>query len=202
MSPPLFGLPSGPPGGRTNSPSAPGGCPPNCPAPQIDAVDAALSAALIVTTLDEQKRHLKELSGLDQAARIEAALKILASEWVVAIPWAASAVQRDILIEHTKSELRNLMLQSVRASVAQITTDIRTLAPYYWNPLGSARRRELEQAERNVVETARSAEREISAQDTFREIRSGSNKSALQFKSGEALMQLRQIQSTGRWKNQ
>jgi hypothetical protein len=162
-------------------------------------VDDAIRAATVVVSLNEQIGRLKELSGLAQYNRVEVALNILATKWLISMPLAVSAAQREILIEHTKGELRDLLKQVLQTSVNQMTNDIRKLTPWVWNPFASQKRQLLEDADRDILALKNRAEHEIGEGATFRDIRSGSQRSALQYNSGQALSQLLDINNQRRW---
>src|SRR5258708_2703297 len=155
-------------------------------------VDDVIHTARVVVNLNEQIGRLKELSGLDQYDRVENALKILGTRWVIAMPLAASAAQREILIERTNAELRTLLKQVLHASVRQMSNDIHRLSPWEWNLFKSEEWRIFAELDREVLALKDRAEREID-EGAFRDIRSGSQRSAVQFNSGQALTQLLNI---------
>ncbi len=161
-------------------------------------VDDVIHTARVVVNLNEQIGRLKELSGLDQYDRVESALKILGTRWVIAMPLAASAAQREILIERTNAELRTLLKQVLHASVRQMSNDIHRLSPWEWNLFKAEERRIFAELDREVLALKDRAEREID-EGAFRDIRSGSQRSAVQFNSGQALTQLLNINNQRRW---
>jgi hypothetical protein len=166
-------------------------------------VDNAIRATDFATSFKDEKAHLEELSGLDQYDRVEAALTILATNCVITDPLAESAAQREVVITHTKAELRDLMKRAVRASVYQMSGDIKRMVPFSWNPFGDQQRQVLAQTDREIFLLEGRAEDEIDAPANFREIRSGSGKAALEYNSGQALRQLLSINSNrlarGKW---
>jgi hypothetical protein len=162
-------------------------------------VDEVIRAAKVVVSLNEQKGRLEELSGLAQYDRVESALKILGTNWVIVMPLAASAAQREILIQHTKKELRDLLNQVLQASVNQISNDIHKLSPWEWNLLRLQELRLFAEMDREVLALRERANHEIYEEATFHDIRSGSQRSALQYNSAQALRQLLDINNQRRW---
>ena len=166
-------------------------------------VDSAIRIAAVAISFNDQKGRLEELSKLDQYDRVEAALSILATSCVITDPLAASVAQREILITRAKAELQDLMKQVLRASVYQMSSDIKRSAPFSWNPFGEQQRQLLEQTDHEIFLLEGRAEGEITAPASFREIRSGSEESALEYNSGQALRQLLSINhgrlARGKW---
>jgi hypothetical protein len=171
--------------------------------PQPDDVERAIRAAVVVITLDQQIRHLQEITKYDQRNRVEAALKVLATHWLVPFPAAASAVHRDTVIKHARKELEDLLQNTLASTMALMLDDVRRLRPYAWNPFASRRRAEVESWERQILETGQGAKRELASPGTFREVRAPQPpRGALEFRPGKAMRQLQQIHQTGRWRNQ
>ena len=162
-------------------------------------VDEVIRAASVVVRLNEQKARLEELSGLNQYDRVESALKILATDWVISMPLARSSAQREILIEQAKGELKGLMKQALQASVNQMSGDIKKLTPFWWDPSAAHKRELIARWDREVLELKGRAEHEIDDTSILREVRSGSDRSVLQYQSGQALRQLLEINTKRSW---
>jgi tetratricopeptide (TPR) repeat protein len=136
-----------------------------------------------------------------QRSRVETVVTILATPWLVAIPYAADAAQREALVKQTKTELQNLLEQTLEAATTQMLADVRRIQPFVWNPLGAEQRAVIAQAEREVAEAKANAAREIRSDQTYREIASGQD-SAIEFQSGPALRQLQGIHRNLVWFDQ
>ena len=80
-----------------------------------------------------------------------------------------------------------------------MSNDVRKLTPFVWNPFAAQKRQLLAQMDRDILDQKERAEREIAGGTTFREIRSGSERSALQYNSGQALRQLFEVNNKRRW---
>jgi tetratricopeptide (TPR) repeat protein len=145
--------------------------------------------------------ELVNIPAWQQRSRVESVLTILATPWLMAVPYAADAVQREALIKQARSELQNLLEQTLEAATAQMLADVRRLQPFVWNPLGAEQRAVIAQAERKVADAKASAAREIRSDQTYREIVSGQD-SAIGFQSGPALRQLQDIHRNLVWFDQ
>ena len=138
----------------------------------------------------------------EQQDRVTAMLDILAADWVVIVKAERSAVQRDIVVAQARVELKGLMHEALQSAVQAIRGDIARLTPYSWNVFGSQARAEMARVNTDVDGTSRIADEEISRPESVTEVKSGNRESALKVKTGEAMRQLRQINSTKVWKNQ
>lgn len=136
-----------------------------------------------------------------QRSRVETVLTILATQWLMAIPYAVDAAQREALAKQAKEELKNLLEQTLDAATAQMLADVRRIQPFVWNPLGAEQRAVIAQVEREVADAKANAAREIRSDHTYREIVSGQD-SAIGFQSGPALRQLQDIHRSLVWFDQ
>jgi hypothetical protein len=161
----------------------------------------ALRLASVVVRWPEQLNHIEEFYGFKKYNynRVSAALHILASGWVVDMPAAADRRQREILVDHAAKELRGALKAALMSALEQITDDMRKLRPYKWN-LFRAQQSELIGRLLNETETLHgSADDQIDSDTSFTIIRSGSQRSALQYSAGPALVRLAEINRERRW---
>ncbi len=145
--------------------------------------------------------ELANVPAWQQRSRVEAVLTILATPWLMAVPYAADAVQREALIKQARSELQHLLEQTLEAATTQMLTDVHRLQPFVWNPFGTEQRAVIAQAEREVADAKANAAREIRSTHTYRDIVSGQD-SAIEFQSGPALRQLQNIHRSLVWFDQ
>jgi hypothetical protein len=117
------------------------------------------------------------------------------------VPYGADAIQRDALIEQTKTELKQLLEQTLEAATEQMLADVRRVQPFVWNPLGAEQRATIAQTERELADARANAAREIRSDQTYQQIVSGQD-SAIGFQSGPALRQLQNVHRSLVWFDQ
>jgi hypothetical protein len=200
-SPTVPYVPPGNPGGGGGG----GGCPPHCFDEGYYQIQAAYRIAAAVGSWEDQKGRLLGLgdyywSAKDQQKRIEAAFRILAASWVAGV-LDRSNIQRDVLIEQARTELRELMATAVDIVVGQMKADIATLVPYFWNVWASEQRTKLLKTEQEVVQAGTLAKQEIKSEGSIRALRSQMG-SAVHYTPGPAVRQLQEIDRTKTWRNQ
>ena len=132
------------------------------------------------------------------AVEIEAALEILATAWVISVPQAASAAQRDVVIRQVKLELKDLLHQALLSATLRMLDDVRRLEPFIWNPFGWEQRAAIAQMERDLADTRRRAEVEVRNDGTYGDVLTGGTP-AVAFRSGAAMRQLQDIHRTMLW---
>jgi hypothetical protein len=161
----------------------------------------ALRAASIVVRLPEQLDNISEFWGFKEYdyGRVTAALKILASGWIVDMPLAADRRQREVLLDHATKELKWMMKDTLSTIVEQMLDDMKKLTPYKWNPFGAEQRELIAHLKMDTYALRSRGENEIDSEASFTRIRSGSQRSALRYNSGQALGQLLEINSRRRW---
>jgi hypothetical protein len=162
-------------------------------------VNEAIRQARRVYNWENLKEALKPKSGFEHQGRIEAALKILASAWVLHLPTAASRADREILIQRTRKELEALIKDVVQTTVLYIRNDIEKVTPFYWNPFSAGQRVRLAEMADDVSDVGARAGRALNGSGPIIEVRSGSDKSALQYASGAAFEQLLHLVTEKKW---
>ena len=61
---------------------------------------------------------------------------ILATPWLMAVPYAADAVQREALIKQAKTELQNLLEADALSGDNEMLADVRRIQPFAGTCLG------------------------------------------------------------------
>jgi len=143
----------------------------------------------------------EDLPALEHRERIQAALEILASGWVVGAPHAASAVQRDVLLRQVRSELKDLLHQALMTATLRMMDDVRRIEPFIWNPFGWEQRAAIAQMERELTDVRRRADVEVRGDATYADVVAGEF-AGIQFRSGPAMRQLQDIHRTLSWHDQ
>ena len=167
-------------------------------------VDEAIRGAKIKYEFDDLKRRLNEFYGLTNYDRVQDALRILATGWIVPMPLAASPAQRNILLDHAQTELKRQLKAALKTIVDLMIEDMERVTPYSWNPFGEKQREAIKQMEIDITNLQSDASHQIEETDSniFREIRSGSQQAALQYYSSHALWQLEEINRKRNWVSQ
>jgi hypothetical protein len=137
-------------------------------------------------------------TALSHRERIEAAVQILAAPWFIRNPALADKFQREVYLKHVKTELKDMLQQTLATSTALMAHDVRKLEPFKWDPFGAEQREVIARTEQDLLATRKQAESDIASDDIFREVVTEHGE-AIEFRSSPALRQLRKAQLTILW---
>jgi hypothetical protein len=145
-------------GGGNGGGGGGGACPPAChPVFYVPPVP--------VYEDDERRKALAGLARTLKAARdnqsrgadLDAAINIIGSRWAITSEVINDEFNRAIILQRTRSAMREIMTQLVDASIEQMLVDVNRLKPYWWDTSATA-------AEKRAV--IRTTEQELHSLET------------------------------------
>jgi hypothetical protein len=164
------------------------------PSPAV-AMKADERAAQLSKLSDRLARFESEYKRNPLAHReeIQAALRILATEWLVGGPAASEQIAKEL-----ENRLRAELKRAVEACTEAMLADVKRLQPFDWDsPSRAAEKREL--VRRTVEEISRLRPPALSEAGNLHATASRGSYQ-LKFNSGPALRELENVNRTGRWR--
>ncbi len=165
----------------------------------FDFVGSAVAFANRVATLNEYKTRLDETVAGRNKDRVEDALKIFATGWLVRLP-LASEMQREVVEDRAKEKIKDLMKNTLADAINLIQRDMATLTPFErGNPFNARRRQVVRQTAIELQAASDAAQRQLNGSNAFKLVRSGPHSAILV--EPVSFKELNRIVRAGKWKD-
>lgn len=165
----------------------------------FDVVGTAVAFAKRVETLNEYKTRVDETVAGRNKDRVEAALKILATGWLIRLP-LASEMQREAVEEQARREIKDLMKNTLADAINLIQEHMATLTPFESvNPFNARRRQLVRQTAIELQAASEAAQRKLNESDALKLVRSGPHSAILA--ESVSFKELNRIARSGKWKD-